>query len=298
MLKVLIHEVSEDEAALTDVKTELSEQYIRIKQTTPNPVSDEENDRAEQSRNHFLATLNILQVQVHAALLGCALTAESAKLYTDSLLLVVNGDEPLFPSTRLDAAYLFVTQDNYDRASCLLDHTPYDQLLTVDDFSYDRKVDPVGRRFRYWRLRYFLAETDDDVPSPIPPDSSTPAGNRITPEAPIHKELEAIELSARIDSAIRELAKLDAKINSGCPIPQNEAWNKLIPLLDIYPTSENRYNVGLSGILRSRPKLLDILVTVASNHSSSLLERLTKLLQDRFKKPVGEMANISPTQFG
>ncbi len=282
MLETLIHEVREDEAALTDIKEELFSQYIQIKQFTFHSLSNEEKDRAERSRDHLLAMLNDLHAQVHAALLGCSSTAESAKLYTDSLLSVVNGG-PLFPSTSLDAAYLFVTQGFYDRASRLLDHTPYNQSLTVSDFNQNFEAGPVEHRFQYWKLRYFLASTDNDVPSPIPPNPSTPAGNRVSPDAPIHKDLEAIELSARIDSAIRVLAKLDSRSLAGYPVPQNDAWDNLIPLLDIYPSSEIRISGSFLSIQQSRFDLLDILVAVASNHSSNLLQRLTALLQERFK---------------
>ena len=282
MLQALIDTVRTDEAALKEILSALADHVAQLHESGAPWDDAEEEDGTDRARNHRIASLVDLQVQVHAALLEAVAKAEEADRHLERLLLTVSG-APLFPGTMLDTAELLVTYGFRDQASMLLDRTPYNQSLTVDDFGHNGEVDVIDRHFRYWRLRYFLASNDDDVPSSIPPDASTPAGNRISPDAPIQQDREAIELADRIDSAARKLAKLDAKTLSGFPLPPNDVWGMLIPLFDVFPPPGNYDSASYWRMGKRESDLMGLLIAVAHNYGRGFPQRISALLQRRFR---------------
>ena len=282
MLQALIDAVRTDESAVMEIISALSDHTTRLNESRSRPDGAEADSSTNDALNHRLASLIELRVRAQAALLEVASTAEVAQVRVEHLSSAVRG-VPLFPSTILDVAELLATHGALDRSSRLLDRTPYNQSLTVDDLGHGGEVDAIDRRFRYWRLRYFLASSDGDVPRAIPPDANTPAGNRISPQAAIHSDLEAIELAARIDSAARTLAKLDAKTLSGRPVPLSEAWATLVGMLDVHPPPSSRGGPSFGKVTEGRPQLMRIVVAVARSYGRRLPQRLSELLQQRFR---------------
>ena len=282
MLQALVDAMRSDEAALMAVVSALADHVAQLNESRAPSDDAEEENGTDRARNHRVASLVDLQVQVHTALLEAVATAEEAERHLERLLLVLSG-APLFPETMLDAAELLATHGVLDQASALLNRTPYHQSLTVDDFGHSGEVDAIDRHFRYWRLRHLLASNDDDVPSSVPPDASTPAGNRISPDAPIHRDREAIELADRIDSAARTLAKLDAKTLSGRSVSPNDAWGMLIPLFDVFPPPGNLDSASYWRTGRRKSELMGILIAVARNYGRGLPQRLGDMLQQRFR---------------
>ena len=100
---------------------------------------------------------------------------------------------------------------------------------------------------------------------------------------PSHKDREAIELSARIDAATRTLAKLDAKTLAGHPVPLNDAWSTLVPLLDLFPPQGSHGGADLWTIERRKHELIGIAVAVTHNYGRGLPQRLSEMLQRRFR---------------
>ena len=282
MLQELVGAVDSDEAALFEIVSTLADDVEQLNQ--PGAPSDgaEDANGTDHVRNQRLASLADVQVRAHAALIEAASSAETAERQIERLLSTVRN-QPLYPATILDAAELLATHGIRSQASALLDRTPYHESLTVHALGHDGEDEAIERRFRYWRLRHLLASDHDDIPSPVPPDAATPAGNKISPWAPIHKDREAIELSARIDAATRTLAKLDAKTLAGHPVPLNDAWSTLVPLLDLFPPQGNHGGADLWTIERRKHELIGIAVAVTHNYGRGLPQRLSEMLQRRFR---------------
>ena len=282
MLRAAIHAVKTDETSLSAIHSVLADDTTQLNESRIRPDTAEEEKNTNRALDHRHASLIDLRVQAHAALLDAASTAEVAEGRIEHLLATVS-DVPLFASTNLDLAELLAAHGKLDRASSLLDRAPYNHALTVRDFGHDAEPDAIDHCFRYWRLRYLLASSDEDVPPPIPPDPRTPAGNRIALDAPIHRDFEAIELSARIDFTVRTLARLDAKTLSGHPVPVSDAWQTLVPLLDLYPPPDRPGGANFMGLESTKREVFGMVVAVAGSYGRGLPQRLTELLQLRFR---------------
>ena len=231
-----------------------------------------------------IATVIDLRVHAHSVLLGLAKTAELAKLRIKALLSTLPGLR-LFASTILDAAELLASHGVLDEAARLLDRNEYGKALTANALSSVGEVDTLDSRFRYWRLRYLLASSDGDVPESTPPSPDTPAGDGAAREAPVHSDVEAIELAARIDVAIRTLGRLDAAITAGQAPTEMDAWAVLVPVIALCQIPANRGSTTLRGIIRQKPRLMRITVGVALNYRNGLPQRfsdaLATLLQEQ-----------------
>jgi hypothetical protein len=97
--------------------------------------------------------------------------------------------------------------ERLDDAATLLSRANLDAQLDTRDLGYSNKG-AIDERFRYWRLRHRLLrrQTPDlanEVLVSVPPDESTPAGNRIMPSASAHDYPEAIELMRVVDAIVR-----------------------------------------------------------------------------------------------
>ena len=169
------------------------------------------------------------------------------------------------------------------QAAGLLDRTHYGAALTVKALGYDAEPSAIDRHLRYWRLRYLLASSDDEVPESVPPAKDTPAGNKIVPDAPVHRDIDAIELAARIDAAVRTLARLDAAAFSGHAVPLSDAWATLVPLLDVFRPTARRSSSSRHGITQKKSELMAIIVNVVRSYGADLPQRLSDMLTRCFK---------------
>ena len=278
MMKALIGaiEIRKDESALEMIDSALGERAAQLIES-----------RSQiEGANGDLGVGTFFDLRIHslAALLGLATTSESAKLRLDAVLSTFRGI-PVFASTILDAAELLASHGVLDEAVRLLDRTPYNTAMTADALSYVGEADALDSRFRYWRLRYLLASSDDDVPESTPPSPDTPAGDGVTREAPSHSDVEAIELAARIDVATRTLGRLDAAITARQAPTEMDAWAVLVPVIALCQIPANRGSTTLRGIIRQKPRLMRITVGVALNYGNGLPQRfsdaLAALLQEQ-----------------
>ena len=170
---------------------------------------------------------------------------------------------PLYHATMLYAAELLARYGMIEPAAGLLDHTSYEKALTVSALSYDGEEQALDRHFRYWRLRHILTPSDEDVAPSIPPADATRQAARAHQTAPLHDDTDAIDLAARIDAAVRTLARLDARLVSGNAVPIDDAWAALVPLLYVFRPSTKRGSATFGGIAQQRPELMHLIVSVA-----------------------------------
>ena len=184
----------------------------------------------------------------------------------------------------LDGAELLARHGKAKEAVGLLDHTSYGEALSAEALSLDREANAIDTHFRYWRLRYLLASSQDDVPESVPPSTDTPAGNDLSRDAPVHSNADAIELGARVDSAVRTLGKLDAANASGQTLPEDDMLAALVPLLDIFAPSMKRRSGTLGAIVGQKSELMRIIGTVVLSYGNGLPQRLSDALARRFEE--------------
>ena len=285
MMETLIDAVAlkADESALDMIDSALADHAAQLIEASSQPQGGDDEKGGDDARISNIAMAIGLQVRSHAALLGRATTAEVAEIRLDKLLSTLR-DAPLFPSTVLEAAELLARYGMTDPAVKLLDRVPYGKALTVDVLGYGGEPDALDRRFRYWRLRYLLALSDDDVPESIPPATDTPAGDDLARDAPVHSDLDAIELAERIDAAVRALGQLDAANTSGQSMPPSDVWAALVPLLDVFRPSASRSSATLGGIAQKKLALMRIIVAVALRCGQGLPQRLSDAMARRFEE--------------
>ena len=222
-----------------------------------------------------------LRVRANAGLVGQSSDAKIAETLLDGLGSFLRG-VPLFASTMLDVAELLARHERVDQATELLDKTPYDEALTASNLSDVHADSVLERDFRYWRLRFLLAEDDGEVPDSVRPDEATPAGNDIQPSAASHLNLEAIQLASRVDDAMRDLAKLDAAVSAGRGVSRDYAWQVLAPMFDIFPSAGPRYNATLNLIRLRQPEVMGTVVDVAARYGEGLPQLVSDAFVSRF----------------
>ena len=122
----------------------------------------------------------------------------------------------------------------------------------------------------------------------VPPAEETPYGNDVRRDAPAHHDVAAIELARRIDSAVRELARLDAATIGGGGQDTTSVWNAIVPLLDIFPKSSIRDNSSASMIGFQKPGLMRITIDVASRQGDGLPQLLSDALMRCFETQPGQ----------
>ena len=141
----------------------------------------------------------------------------------------------------------------------------------------------INRRFRYWRLRYLLATSEDPAPAPVPPNPETPAGDDIDSSAPVHSDAEVLETVAQIDSSIHALARIKAAAESGRPITAGEVWTEMVPT--IYTARRSIYgNSSLLGIVRKNSELMLLAADIAISFGGRLPQRMVDTLNDLFEQ--------------
>ena len=279
--------VRNGELALTDIDSALAE----IDSALAEHVEQLTDDRSRREKvgggkfdesdwNRYVAGLTDLRVRAQAILLERTSTTAAARPFLDRLLSTVR-DVPLFDWTMLDAAELLVRHGILNDAAALLDRTQYGNALTVRTLGDDRHPDTIRCHFRYWRLRYLLASSEDQVPESIPPNSDTPAGNQIPRDAFAHKDAGTIELVARIDAAARKLGRMEAAVDSGPPVPPTEVWNAVVSMFYIFFPAGGRSGSRDFSIVQKKSQLFAIIIDVAYRYG--LLERLSEALMHWFE---------------
>ena len=233
-------------------------------------------------RNLGIATVIDLRIDLLPALPGLARTADSAQLRLDALLTPLRGMQ-LFASTILYAAEIAASYGLGNTAERLLSRTSYDKALSVSVLTYGGDEGAVDGRFRYWRLHYLLASSDDSVPESIPLPEDMPAGKGVRRDAPVHDDAEAIELAARIDAAIRMLGHLDASIAEGQAMPEGDVWTTLARLLHLFDIPVKRRSSTLHGIMRHKLGFMSIIADVAIRYGIGLPQRLSDELARCFE---------------
>ena len=284
MMKALIHAVALDadassldavDSALANHTEQLLGANSQLQRESDEQITDDDLDR------HF-ATIVALRLHAQTEALDSATTAEDAETRLSQLLSTLRG-VPLFHDTMLEAAELFASHGMSDPAAKFLDQLPYGKALTASQLSDLGKPDPLDQQFRYWRLRFLLASSEADVPASIPPDPSTPAGNNISADAPIHRDRSYIGLAAGIDEAIQTLGRIDAASASEQPTTPGEVWAALASLLDLFPPSAKRVGGTFHRIAELRRQLFPIAVGVASRCGHRQSQRLCHELAGRFE---------------
>lgn len=287
MMEVLIDSfvLRSDEGALIAIDAALAEHGQLLAGRMSDSLVEEQDSNDDEDTSSKVARLADLRVRVYAGLVELATSADVVRSHLEALLAMLRG-VPLFYSTMLDAAELFGRHDMVEPAVEFLDHieSQYGKAITVHDLGALGEADVVDSRFRYWWLRCHLAADPCGVPHSVSASGDTPAGDSVAQDAPVHQDLDAIELAGRVDVAVRTLAWMDAATASGEPLPVTEAWIALGPLLDTFRPVHNRSRATLGGMAQRKPDLVRLIVTVAINHSVDLAERLRDLLTSRFSE--------------
>ena len=282
MFQALIDAVAlrADESALNTIDAALAEHAAGLIEGRHQSEAGDEEESGGDTRTANAAMVIDLRVRSHAVLLKLAPTDEDRRVRLNQLRSMLRG-VPMYPSTMLEVAELLACHGMVDQASELLYLTPYGKALAVSVLSGYDKSDSLDCRFRYWRLRHLLGSREEDVPA-----VNIPAGNEITPSTlsttslgSTSSDIDAIWLTA-LDAAARTLGWLDAATISGQPVPVNDAWTALAPLLDISRPSESRG----SWIGQGEPGLMRIIVDVAISYGNGLPRRLSDVLTSRFRE--------------
>ena len=169
MVRVLIEESAarDDEAALGAIDTELKELVGLL-------------EEADEVSSRQIETVLDLRVRANVALLSQISEPETAEAHLSEFASSFRG-QSLFAKTLLDLAELFVRYEMIEQAKAALERLPYDDALTASRLSDNRNEDLLGEGFRYWRLRFLLAQDPSDVPGSIPPAGDKPYGNSVRP---------------------------------------------------------------------------------------------------------------------
>lgn len=285
MFGALIESVSSklDESAAIEIDVVLAEHLKQLRDYTLQPDESDEDRQDKRLREFNIATLVDLRFRAQAILFETDLTAEAAEVGFKHLCSMLN-DVPVFHTTRLDAAEIFARYEKFSQAMSLLDGSRFCEALTVDALGHNNDVGVIDRHFRYWKLRYFLASDPDEVPESVPPSSETPAGNSVTRGAPLHEDVEAIEMATRIDAAVRALARLDAAICAGQVVSIRDAWATLFFAVEVFSPAHHRSRANYHRIGPVRSRLMQVVIDVAHRANDELIRRLIEVLAVQFER--------------
>ena len=257
-----------DAAALFSVESELESFSERL-------------EEGAEALDYRAAVVMDLSFRTRAALLQLVDDAAERVSSLTKLASTLRA-KPIQVQTALDLAELLACDSLVDEAAELLHRTAYHEALTASRLSDPGAQGTLGQSFQYWRLRFQLATERGAVPEPIQPAEDTPYGNDVRPDAPAHQNRPAIELAGRIDSAVRELARLDAAAAAGAIQSTADAWSAIEPLLDLFPPTSIRGDASVSLIADHKPELMQIGVGVARRCGDDLPQLLSDALERRF----------------
>ena len=283
MFQQLVHDQSEDESALEIIDSRLSQivQQLRANKRQREANSDE--NRGGLTQDTIVASLMETRVRALNALIEVSESTDITRRRIDELLSMLRGP-PLFHSTMLEAAEILANHEYVEQASSLLDRTAYNNALTVRALADPRGEDQVENAFRYWRVRCLIASNQEEVPVSVSPSENTPAGNDVAQGAPVHGDHDAIELAAKIDSAVRTLARLDAASVLEGAESLNDSWATLLPLLDVLVSAGAHKGPSFSLIASKKSILMPLIATVACDWGGDLPQRLSDALGYRIDK--------------
>ena len=270
-----------DEDALVTVDSALADDGTHLANAMTQAHADSDRSIA-YGLNGIIAAVVNLRICSRAAMVRLATTAEAVEGHLDSLLSTVS-DLPVQASTVLDTAEILARHGRADQAREMLSRCPYNRALTVSEISSFNESTALGLRFQYWRLCYVLASNDDKVPESVPPSIKTPAGDDIAPNAPLHSNVNAISLTARLDDAIRKLGQLDAAVTSGRSPSAEDARADLAGLLNLFDLSTSQCGATLSAIRHQKPELMRIIVAVALRLGNGIPDQLRDEFAHRFE---------------
>jgi hypothetical protein len=238
-----------------------------------------------------VAALIALRIQLRIALVAQSSTIEDVERYVDEAIALLDGS-PYFYFTALDVAELAARYGRDRAAAELLQHSPYENMLTVSSLGYSGEPNAIDRCFRYWRLRFLLAHRGGNTTAgdaarmltSIPPEAATPAGNSIALNAPVHSDTPAIELAQRIDTTVRTLARLDASIVTQTSPTPAEIWTKLLAALEVFRSAARvPSSSSYQGILQQqRTPLMLLVIALAVRMGAGLPDKLVETLALRF----------------
>ena len=206
-----------------------------------------------------------LRVRAQTELLELAETGEVAKSRLQNLLGLLRSRR-VSRSTWLAISELCYRYGIRGRAAQILRSIHYNHQLTVRVLGFDGEADAIDRRFRYWRLSYLLASKEEYVPRSIPPAKDAPAGNDVSPGAPVHSDVDAIDLAGRIDAAVKRLAQLDARIASGQAVLPIDVWTTLIHAIHVFRPVTGRKSSSYHAIEQVKPDLMEVVVALACHY--------------------------------
>ena len=205
---------------------------------------------------------------------------------------------PVYRSTLLDMAKQEAEYMSSERSLETLLRTEYNRALTLDDLSASRDDTAIGTRLKYWTLRHaleiglgtFQVQSPLDPIESLKPSTKTPAGDDITPGAPVHKYSDAIVIASRIDRLVRMLGLVRALVETGSPVDEEAVWDALGGTMNLFPPFEPHAE-GWSSIhsLRAkREELNRLTIQVLGSASAGLLARYQAALDRRFESQSGE----------
>ena len=285
MIRTLIDCVvlQRNQEAIETIDSALADHSATVVENEPQPERRGGPEDAENARNQELVILLTLRIELQIELLELAETGEIVESRLQSLFDLLQGQR-VSSSTWLDVSELCYRYGIRDRAAQILHRVPYNHQLTVGDLGYSGEADAINRRFRYWRLNYLLASKDDDVPRSVPPAKDAPAGNHASPGAAVHSDVDAIELAARIDVTVRNLARKDAAITSSRVVLPSDVWTTLIQALHVFERVKGRKSSSYRAMERAKSELVEIVIGLACNFGDDIPQRVSDMLAQQFEE--------------
>ena len=282
-METLINAVARkrDETALLEVDSVLGDDLTRLKDAITQ-AGGEIDDTNTNQLNNMLAAVKDLRAHSRAAILSLATTVEAVEQHLDQLHSTTI-EPPVLASSLLEIAEIFADHERADHAKEILRRCPFNRSLTVSELATYTKSAALDRRFRYWRLRYYLDPNGEETPESVAPAVETPAGDDILPNAIAHSDVDAISLASRVDDAIRKLGQLDAALVSDTPPSEVRARSELFRLLDLFDLSTSRFSASVNAIRSQKPELMRIIVAVAFRYGNGIPQQLKDELADRFE---------------
>ncbi|MDE0294246.1 MAG: ATP-binding protein [Bryobacterales bacterium] len=268
---------------LEKIDSALSDHTKNVIQIETRPEQADATERSEKARNRSLAILLGLRVRAQTELLELAKTGEGAEYRLQKLSDLLQGQRvPV--STLLAISELCYRYDNKVLAAQILRSVHYNHQLTVRDLSFGGEVDAIERRFRYWRLNFLLASKEEDVPESIPPVKDTPAGNDVAPGAPVHSDVDSIDLTGRIDAAVRRLAQLDARIASGQTVLPFEVRAALTQAIHVFQPVAGWKSSIYRQTEGAKHELMKVVVALACQCGGDIPQWLVTTLTNKFEQ--------------
>ena len=283
MIDALIDELSsqDDESGLTTIDSSLDGQLTQLKGSTSERDSCDE-PQANREPNQKIATVIDLRVRLLIVLVERAAAADLINSHLRALLLTLS-DGPRFVSTILDASEVLARYGIRDESDRLMGELPYRNAISVDALSYGGQRNAISCHFRYWRLRHLLAPSAEEVPDSVPQVTDLAEGTEVDRRQPERADIEAMELAARVDSAVRQLGRFDAATISGQPVTEHAIWTAISAMLSIFPSRYTQRTAAVIQISQRKSELFTIMSIVARNYGHGLPQRLSDTLTQRFQ---------------